>query len=821
MNARNRWILWLVAAVVAILAIVGFVALRGLWADRIPEGAVVVPRDAATLEDALADASPGSVIVIQGAQAPLQGPIRITTDHITLSAIGERVELNGIGAEPALTIAADGVSVQGFDVMSESVGVRVQASDCRLSDLDIRDTPIAVQVAAAARCELHAITIAGGDIGLDIAESRNIDVRSVAISGASQYGIRLRGVRTGVLEDVELDGNDVAIALEDGSTDNLIVACVIRNSTVAGIEIRGSNDNTVRETTLRGCRVGVLLDGVTGIGIEQCVAEGSGLSGIMLQQAIQNRVVETRIDESGANGIQLSQSHENSLLHNHIRDSAENGIYVVASGKNLILGNRIERCAVGLIADGCDDLRILRNEVISSTMCGMLVSESQSGRVFDNEFVGGRFGVVLTACEGTKVLRNTIASAATAALSSIDSWGGNQLTENVVRRSGWGALIAGSAQDLWAYNVISANDVGCWLAGIGDGLRIEGNTFANNGIALGFRSNGAWLNDALNGLDLSVSTDGEASLPLLANNVFLGSAEADIRNEGTVTLLAAGNWWGSDVDRDPSLAKTFGSVALDVSAWKGTIAVGSGTDDVSLVLGRILQQVLEGAGYRVIDLIGLGVSDRLRQALLDEDVDLIWWDGIAAEDPTLPALGAAASVVSTRASNGWRIVVSAQLAEQLAESTVSGLASWTQATGGLLRFTSTTSLHDEAFDAFAAAYALRDSVRSFTPAESLSEVEALLKFGAVDVAIVRSLEETLTLSGFIALSDDRDALEQREISMIVKSSIVDEFPEVLNVLDSLGERLTERVLHDLVSRVRLLRKEPADVARGFLTSEDD
>ena len=821
MNVRNRWTLWLVPAVIAILAIVGLVVLRGLWADRIPEGAVVVPRDAPTLQDALADASPGSVIVIQGAQSPLQGPIRIATDHITLTAIGERVELNGVGAEPALTIAADGVTVQGFDVTSESVGVRVQASDCRLSDLDIRETPIAIQVAAAARCELGAITISGGDLGLDIAESASIDVRSVVISGASQYGIRLKGVRAGVLEAVELDGNDVAIALEEGSTDNLIVACVVRDSTVAGIEIRGSNDNTVRETTLHGCRVGVLLDGVTGIGIERCTAEESGLSGIMLQQSIQNRVVETRIDKSGANGIQLSQSHENALLYNHIRDSAENGIYAVASGKNLILGNRIERCAIGLIADGCDDLRILRNEMISPAMCGVLVSESQSSRVFDNEFVGGRFGAVLAACEGTKVLRNTITSASTAALSSIDSRGGNQLTENLARASGWGVLIVGSAQDLWAYNTINANDVGCWLAGIGDGLRIEGNTFADNRVALGFRSDAAWLSDALSRLDLSVSTDGGTSLPLLTNNVFLGSEEADIRNEGTVTLLAAGNWWGSDVERDPSSATTFGSVSLDVSAWKGTIAVGSGADDVSLVLGRILQQVLEGAGYRVIDLIGLGVSDRLRQALLDEDVDLIWWDGIGAEDSAPPAADGAAAVVSTRASNGWRIVVSAQLAEQLAEPTVSGLASWMQTTGGPLRFTATTSLYDEAFDAFAAAYALRDSVRSFTPAESLSEVEALLKFGAVDVAIVRSLEETLTLSGFVALSDDREVLERREISMIVKASVVDEFPEILDVLDSLGERLTERVLHDLVSRVRLLRKEPADVAKGFLAPEDD
>lgn len=807
---------------IAILAIAGVVTYRGLWADRIPEDAVVVPRDVETLQEALERAVSGDVIIVQASEISLlQGPLRISVPRVTLATTGGRVDLRCVGVEAALTIDAEGVVVRGFDITSESIGIHVQAGGSHLEDLSISNTPVAIQLSGASRCVLRSIDMDEGDIGLAVTEAAGVDAQSMTITGMSQYGIRLRGARDGVFRDIELVGNDVGVALEEGSTDNSILTSLIRDCIIAGIEIRASNGNAVRESTVDTCRVGLLLEGVTGVEIERCSIERSSVSGVMLQQSVQNRVVETAVHGSGASGVQLSQSHENALLYNEITDCEQTGIQAMTSGKNLILGNRIARCGVGLEASGSDELHILRNEIVSSATCGAFISECRSCRVFDNDLAGGSFGVVLTACEDTKALRNTIESADTAALSTMDSRGGNQLTENVARASVWGALIVGSAQDLWAYNVIEANDVGCWLAGIGDGLRIEGNTFADNRIALGLRSDGAWLNDALGALSLVSSSASGDSLPLLANNVFLGSTEADIRNEGTVTLLAAGNWWGSDVERDASSATTFGDVSLDVSAWKGTIAVGSGVDDVSLVLGRVLQQALEGAGYRVIDLVGMGTSDRLQQALLDADVDLIWWDGVEADEPAASLADGEPAVISTRASHGWRIVVSAGLAEQLTEATASALGHWYETTGEQLRYTSTTSLGDEAFGAFTAAYALQDSVRSFTPSASLSEVEALLKFGAVDVAIVRSLEETLTVSGFVALDDDRDVLEERAISMIVKASLENECPDVLGVLSSLGERITESVLHDLVSRVRLLRKEPADVAGEFLATTDD
>jgi glycine betaine/choline ABC-type transport system substrate-binding protein len=282
--------------------------------------------------------------------------------------------------------------------------------------------------------------------------------------------------------------------------------------------------------------------------------------------------------------------------------------------------------------------------------------------------------------------------------------------------------------------------------------------------------------------------------------------------------MAAGNWWGEPSVRDATDGSISERVSLQYSAWSGTIAVGSGSDAVSMLLGRILQLALAAEGFRVVDLVGMGSTNLVRQALLDADVDLIWWSGVddrlAVLADEIPSI-----VLPTSAIEGWRLVVSSSLAAQLDEPSISGLAAWYGRTGETLRYTTVSEFDDESFEALMAAYGLTDSVKSLTQAEALEEVEALLKFGAVDAVIVGSLEETLTLSGFLAIDDDLLVLEQSPISMVVQQAIVEENAQVRHILEVLGDRLTSDVLHNLMSRIRSLRKDVGVVAREFLQQE--
>jgi glycine betaine/choline ABC-type transport system substrate-binding protein len=136
-----------------------------------------------------------------------------------------------------------------------------------------------------------------------------------------------------------------------------------------------------------------------------------------------------------------------------------------------------------------------------------------------------------------------------------------------------------------------------------------------------------------------------------------------------------------------------------------------------------------------------------------------------------------------------------------------------------LRFTAPRAFGEDAFAAFVAEYGLEPWVEVIEWAETLQECEALLKLGAADVAIVGNLEETLSSADFVVLKDDRRGFESADISVILRREVGDRFPEIVQVVSDLCPRLTEDVLHGLVSRMRLLHQDPTIAAREYLFGE--
>ena len=815
MKKRSRWILWGILGSVGILTAALIVVLWAASSSGLPDDALYVPRDVSSLQEAVDHASPGATIVVQASAGQIAGPILIAVSDITLISSGGRAILNGIGSEPALSIRASGVIVRGFDITSESIGLQINASDCTIEDLHIEATSIGIQLNNASRCFLKSIETNAGRIGVELIGSSSVTVDALTVVGSSEYGVRLLGSRNNLLKDLSISGNAVGISIEEASADNLIEASDINLSSVAGIEIRDSNDNALIGNTLDSVRIGIVLERVTGTEISSCEIRGTVVAGISLQQAVQNRISETHVDGSQAAGIQLVQSAENSLLYNDISECLDRGISLTSSSKNLIMGNGIEDCSIGIQIERSDDTRVLRNRVSNSESCSFLVSQGSFNRLLDNVSIDGFYGMILVESGSNTLMRNSIEGAARAGLLLVSTHGENYVSENEARTSTWGLLLAASARDLITYNELVDNEVGVLLSQLGGGTRIEGNTIADNGIGLQQQTDLAELGGDLETLGIVLPENTGSTVPILTNNVFRDNADYDILNRSMVHLLAAGNWWGAASIRDSGDAVVSDGVSLKQSAWKGTIAVGTGSDNVRVLLGRILQMTLAEEGFRVVDLIGMGPSEHVHQALLNADVDLIWWSGSTSD--SLDAIeGSLSVVVPTPALEGWRIIVSSQLAGQLTELTASGLADWCNETNERLRYTATSALEEEEFEAFLAAYKLDESVLSFTQAEVLEEVEALLKFGAIDVAIVGSLEETLTLSGFLAIEDTLQVLEQDSISMIVQQSIVASYPEAQDILEELGERLTSEVLQGLVSRIRSLHKDPEEVAREFL-----
>ena len=820
MKNRSRWALWGTLGVVGILAIALLVWVWMPRRERLPDDAWVISGDTASLQDALTRVGPGGTIAIHAAKDPIQGPIVVDVPGITLIGIDEAVTLIGTGPGPAISLRAEGITLRHLAIRAEDIGLSVLATDCVAEDLLVESQRVGIQLTAAARCALRSIEVRGGTLGVELVDTGRASIKDLTVVGAADYGIRLFGSSSNDLQALRIRESAIGVSVESASAGNLIREGSIDACSIAAIEVRGSNDNLIDGLAIATTQIGVLLDGVTGTQIRGCTIRGAKVSGVSLQRAIQNRVLETIIEDGQGTGIHLAQSTENNLSYNMVTDCQDTGILLVSGSRNLVMGNEVDGCLVGIRLERSTQSRVLRNDVSASELCGFLITQGQGSRFLDNSVTESPFGWVLSETRGNALLRNTISKANHAGMLLTGTQGENILSDNDISGCMWGLALDFSTKDAITHNQLTDNDVGVLLSNLGGGVRVEGNALTHNDIGLLYQAIPTGFAEELASIGITLSKDDGATIPILTNNTFAHNSAWDIRSDVDVTLMAAGNWWGDPSQRDAAVAAISGDVSLESSAWIGTIAVGAGSDGVSMLLGRILQLTLSEQGFHVIDLVGLGPTHIVQQALLDEDVDLIWC--CTMDEPGVVSIDTIPSVlIPTSAVEGWRVVVSTQLAAELAEPSISGLAAWAAETRGSFQVTTVSTFDEEAFEVLITAYDLNESIESLTRAKTLDEVEALLKFGAVDVVIVESLKETLTLSGFLAIEDDLGVLEQSPISMVLQQRLVDEYPEIGRVLEALGRRLTSEQLHDLMTRIRTLRKDSDDVAQEFVKQGKD
>ena len=814
-NSSRLGIALLAAAAVAVVLL--FVVFRVASPPHWPDGAVFVPRDVATIQQALDIAPPGATIVLQVQDEAFRGPVTIDVANVTLVSAGDRAKLDARGGAPALTITADGVVVRGLDIASESIGIQIESARCRIENTRIQDAPIGLQLLGARGCELREIEVHGGQIGLELVSSGGNVLTDIIVRETSESGLKASGSWDNVLEAIVVSDAPIGLSLEQGSSENELRGCRVDRASIAGVELRGSNDNLVIDGAIRSSRIGVALEGVTGNEILGCEIDEVVIAGLLFHQAVRNRATENTIEVSQDAGILLSQSAENALSYNRIEECAGAGIRLDGSDRNLVAGNTLTANDLGIDSDRSSYGRILRNTIFSSdpTGTGLFFTGGAENRLLDNHVSGGELGFLLWDSQRNILLRNRVENQTAAGLALVNGSTANSVVENCLTDNRVGIVIVDSGRSEVLNNHVAENDTGLLLVRSGLGVRIEGNTIEENRI-------GIRQTDSIDivGIELLLDGGGEIASPVVASNVFARNESLDVSNETASPVYAGGNWWGGVAGgRDTSLAEVSDGVYLEGSAWKGTLAIGTEADIAQEILGRILQYALTEAGFRVIDLIGMGDSDRVREALRMQDVDCIWW----GTSETFLAEGGVGKgkvdVTAIPATRRWIVVVSEGTAQRLTEPTLSAFAALMHGSGETFRYATPRTLGDAASASFEEVYGLRESVGSVSWAETPGEAEALLKFGAVEAAIVDNLEETLTFSGFAALEDDLDAFASAGILVASLPGLLTRFPETGDVLANLTPSLTTSVIHDLISRVRLLQREPEAVAREYLVQQ--
>jgi len=802
---RIAWFAVLCGAMVVIL----LVAFDVIPPTGLPDGAIVVPRDVPTLEDALAAVSRGGTIVLQHRGEEYAGPFRIGVPDVTL--LGRRgVVLVGTDGEPAIAIDADGVTLSTLEISADGVGLRVQGAECRVEDIVVRSDSIGVQLTGARRCTLERVDVVGGRIGMELVSSSGNRLVDLTVDGASQVGLKLLQSKGNACDRFSVVGANVGVSLDQDSSGNRLASGSIDRSAERGIEIHISGDNEVVDCRIVDAGIGIALETVTGNAVAGCTMERLTDAGISLRQSAQNRIERCEIAEIGGSGLLLSQSHENLISTCVIETCTVGAIELRESDRNLIVENRLERSRTGVLLDGSEN-RIMRNRIAASSSVGSLVTGGRGNRFLDNEVRGAELGLVLVNSAEAVVLRNHLVEQSVCSIAVVDGSSAGSVTENRIERSSIGLLAAGISRTDFLDNDLLGSETGFLLMPSHAGVWIEGNRLEKNRI--GLRAVGGEFEDvrsALAGVGIDLEAIEEPSAAVILNNSFSRSREADLANDADRPLLAGGNWWNGSSDG----ATVVGDVRLEESAWKGTVAVGTGKGAAYVLLGRILQVVLESSGYRVIDLIGLESGERAADALRAHDVDVIWWASGVDLPGFLGETGAVALPIP--AVDGWTAIATGPIAGNLPEPTLSSLVEFTAASDMSLRVAVPRSFGEERMARFIDVYGLAGAIVGITWAETTGEAETMAKFGAADLVIAGILDETLTLSGFAPIEDDRDALESWHLALVVQEDMQARCPGVEEIVRPELAKLTTEELHDLNSRVRLLDRDPADVALEFV-----
>ncbi len=776
--------LW-IAVLSSVVVGAAFLLAWQLTRDRWPTGTVFVPQDAPSLAAALERVGPNGTIALDARKGPFAGPVSIEVPGISIRSRDGRALVESPSGT-AIAVTADGVTIDGLALTGSGTGISVSGSNCRIIRVSVRTFEVGIEIVSGTGNAVEESTIRGGRVGVNLLASGTA-LRHVTCAGQSEVGARARNMSACALEDVAVDSCPTGVSLEGCSDARLSNVKVSRAETA--LDVAGGAGTNAVNCAFLSSRVGVRLQATESVSIESGRFDALTDAGVVLAETTRARVVGSTF-RGCLTGVRESGAGENAFSANAFSDCQQAAIVLQGGGGDLVSGNRVHGGDVGISLDRATSVQLLRNHVEKALLVGLLLDRVDHAQLLDNTVVACPTGIAAVASSSVAIRRNEVRGAASAGIVLLNGALGNTAAENRIVGGGRGILLAGSSRDSVVENNISASGAGVALYRLGFGTRVEGNDASSCGVGLAWDDAALADDTPLLRLGFRVERSESATAPIVVDNAFRACREADIANRTAMLLLAGGNRWSG-------AARLEGRVSVPDLGWTATVALGSGTSTADLVLGRLLQWMLAEDGIRIVDLVGLGSEEEIARAFDRGDLSAAWWSASAV-------LGSDAVFWPVPARHGWTVVASAAVAAKAVSGQTSVSAAVPQ---------------DVASDLARQALE-RDGLiaRSIQSADSSSAAESLLKFGTVDCAILDRLEETVTLAGYVAL-DDASILPSTQIGLRVESVGGDVDAAMRATFDRLQSHLTDETLRNLVSRVRLLGRDPLDVAMEYLLRE--
>jgi parallel beta-helix repeat protein len=289
----------------------------------------------------------------------------------------------------------------------------------------------------------------------------------------SYIGVKLRGVRYGVISNNTIVNSDYGIDIID-SDHITIVENQIQNISTWGLSIHSSDKCKLETNNISNCAAGVVIwdsyqPEVVNNQISDCHSEGIGL-----HSSLKGIFSKNHVFNNAAGIILYEESDSNRINENMIFNNDNEGIaFHPGNSYNRVVGNNLENNSFGISITDSYGITVTYNSIKENMRDGIRVESSNRVSIAENQIINnkGYYGVNMFLCGDSTISANEI--------------GGND----------FGIILDDSWSNNVNYNTIQGNNrFGIWLDGKSEYNRIINNDFIGNN----FAGSSQALDDGLN-----------------------------------------------------------------------------------------------------------------------------------------------------------------------------------------------------------------------------------------------------------------------------------------------------------------------------------
>ncbi|AOS60903.1 glycine betaine ABC transporter substrate-binding protein [Actinoalloteichus hymeniacidonis] len=284
-----------------------------------------------------------------------------------------------------------------------------------------------------------------------------------------------------------------------------------------------------------------------------------------------------------------------------------------------------------------------------------------------------------------------------------------------------------------------------------------------------------------------------------------------------------------------------GSIEHDPTLADATFTVGSKDFTENWVLGYITLFSLSAAGAEVRDLTNIQGSNSARDALDTEQIDMYWeytgtsWISYNGKVDPVPGAEAQYEAVAeldkaehglvwtamSPVDNTYAFSMNQENAERLGVETLSDLAELVREQPDEATFCVETEFasRNDGLPGMEEAY-------GFTaPPENVSLLGTGPIYQATADGEVCNFGEVFTTDGrilgldLVVLEDDKEFFPRYNASVVVREDVIEEYPQIRDVIDPVSERLNNEAITKMNARVDVDGMDPDQVAMEWLIEE--